>query len=283
MVNFKSYVKHFPKTTLFWKNPIRTNYTEILPFKRLPYNSVELDVAKLPVNDTSEFSTRLWSTIASLRNSDVKAVYLKISILYAHYAPVASMLGFRYHHAEDENATMLLWLPQSDCEVPPYATHHCGVAGAVIKDNKLLVVKETNKLTAGWKLPGGYVNRGEEYSDAVVREVYEETNVKASFSSILTVRHQHNIQFGCSDIYIICKLNPITTEISINHEIETATWMDLNDFKAVNKQPMLDVAIELLKSEYTGLQESIMPSTVPGRKPYRLYHPKNFTSGDSGV
>lgn len=273
MFKLNNVVRRFPQI-IQHKSLTRTNYTDILPFKRLPYNSVEFDVAKLPVNDTAEFSTRLWTTIGSLRNSDVKAVYLKISILYAHYASVASMLGFRYHHAEDDTATMLLWLPQgTDCEVPTYATHHCGVAGAVVKDNKLLVVKETNKITAGWKLPGGYVNRGEEYSDAVIREVFEETNIKATFSSVLTVRHQHNILFGCSDVYIICKLQPISTDITINHEIEKAAWMNIDDFKSSNNNSMLNVVVDLLKNDHTGLKESTLPSTVPGRKPYKLYHP----------
>jgi ADP-ribose pyrophosphatase YjhB (NUDIX family) len=70
---------------------------------------------------------------------------------------------------------MLLWLPETECLVPPYATHHCGVAGALLVDNKILVVKDIGKPRVGWKLPGGYVNLGEEISSAVTREVFEET------------------------------------------------------------------------------------------------------------
>jgi hypothetical protein len=60
-----------------------------LPYKQLPFNSVEIDVDVLPVNDTAEFGTRLWATISKLRSSNVNAMYLKIGMLYAHYIPIA--------------------------------------------------------------------------------------------------------------------------------------------------------------------------------------------------
>lgn len=43
---------------------------------------------------------------------------------------------------------------------------------------------------------------GEEISEAVAREVLEETGVEARFEAIITMRHQHGAAFGRDDLYI---------------------------------------------------------------------------------
>lgn len=246
----------------------------ILPHKDLPFNSAEIEVSTLPINDTSEFTTSMWTTINALKKSGKTAIFLKINLLYSHYAMVAGMLGFRYHHAVDDMATMLLWLPDSECKVPPFSTHHVGVAGAIVHDDKLLVVKETHK-GAQWKLPGGYVSLGEDLDVAASREVLEETGVKSQFDSVLTVRHQHNVQFGQSDIYVICRMNALSTDIIVDQEIDDAKWMALEEFQRDTTHPMLEVVVHMLLHRQEGLQESTMKSTVPGRtRPFKLYHPK---------
>jgi ADP-ribose pyrophosphatase YjhB (NUDIX family) len=217
------------------------------------------------------------------------------------------MYGFRYHHAENEVATLLLWLPANvECKVPPFATHHVGVAGAVIlpddssnnsnssnggnkvtENSKILLVRERSKQAAGWKLPGGYANLGEDFSKAAVREIWEETGIKARFDGVLTVRHSNNIQFGRDDIYVICKMQLESTsasasassgdttsaqKITIDAEIDDAVWMPLGQFKESTKHPMLQKVADLLLKDTKGLTETEMPSPVRGRS-FKLYHP----------
>ena len=92
---------------------------------------------------------------------------------------IHSEMGFKFHHAEGNYSKLLLWLPNTECKVPPFATHHCGVAGVLFHDNHILVVKEKAKVfKPHWKLPGGYVNLNEHFSAAATREVYEETGIK---------------------------------------------------------------------------------------------------------
>jgi ADP-ribose pyrophosphatase YjhB (NUDIX family) len=170
---------------------------------------------------------------------------------------------------------MMLWLKDTPCVVPPYATHHCGIGAVIINDrNQILVVKEHSKLV-GWKLPGGYVNLGEEFGDAAIREVYEETGIKTKFKELLMIRHSHKVQFGMSDVYVICRLEALSTEIRIDQEIEDAQWMDLEVFYQQLNHPMMQAALDMVKQQVPGWKEVTMPSILPGRLPYRVYLPSS--------
>jgi len=208
--------RSFRLARAFSNVPIAAHGAAVLPYKELRYRAVQMDVENLPVSDTSDFSTRLFATLSHLRAERKTTVYLRVGMLYSHFITAASMFGFKYHHAEGDSCSLILWLPDDvPCSVPPFATHHVGVGAVLLNDKQeILVVKEKSKL-AGWKLPGGYVNLGEDIGRAAEREVFEETHIKSRFSSVLSFRHSHNVQWGRGDIYVICKCQPLTTEIKV--------------------------------------------------------------------
>ena len=45
-------------------------------------------------------------------------------------------------------------------------------------------------------MPTGLVHAGEDFTEAVVREVLEETGVKATFDRVLLARQAHGFAFG---------------------------------------------------------------------------------------
>ena len=72
--------------------------------------------------------------------------------------------------------------PDDTCNVPSYAHTLVGVGGMVVdEDNNVLVVQERFRFSNHWKLPGGYVDPGEDIHTAAIREVFEETGVKTKF------------------------------------------------------------------------------------------------------
>jgi 8-oxo-dGTP pyrophosphatase MutT (NUDIX family) len=129
-----------------------------------------------------------WRTMAK------RGVWLKIPIAQAVLIPVATGLGFVFHHAEPDYVMMTHWLP-ADCEstIPPNASHQVGVGAFVINDEgQLLVVQEAVGNTGFWKIPTGLVDAGEHLEDACVRECQEETGIEARFESIVAFRHALN-------------------------------------------------------------------------------------------
>jgi 8-oxo-dGTP pyrophosphatase MutT (NUDIX family) len=123
---------------------------------------------------------------------------------------------------------------------PPYASHYVGAGGVVInEDRELLVVSERYRRRGrgpSYKLPGGALLPGEHVVHGVSREILEETGVKTRFESLVCFRHWHGYRFGKSDIYFVCRLSPLTTEVAKQaEEIEECLWMPVDEYLEADK------------------------------------------------
>ncbi|XP_021920633.1 nudix hydrolase 8 isoform X4 [Zootermopsis nevadensis] len=196
------------------------------------FHGITVDSSKEPC-DVSVFPKKLEASLKHWTEKSFRGIWFKVTLEYADWVPFLAKNEFQFHHAKSGYVMMYRWLPTTEeCNIPPYAHTMIGVGAVVVNDaHEILVVKEKYFLIPHWKLPGGYVEPGEDIGDAAVREVLEETNVKSEFEFLISLRHTHSGMFRCSDIYFVVGLKPVSEEINkCNREIAACEWMKVEDF-----------------------------------------------------
>jgi 8-oxo-dGTP pyrophosphatase MutT (NUDIX family) len=205
---------------------------ELLASSPDQFGGVILDSANLP-DDVAQFTDQLHHSLEAWREAGFRLVWLDVPLERAALVPVAAAAGFFFHHSNDTDVMMVRRLVES-AFVPTHATHYIGVGGVVINDRQeLLVVCERHRRTSRpyYKLPGGALQPGEHLVDAVLREVLEETGVQVHFESLVCFRHWHGYRYGKSDIYFVCRLSPLSQDVSMQaEEIEECFWMPVADY-----------------------------------------------------
>lgn len=105
-----------------------------------------------------------------------------------------------------------------------HATPKMDVRGAVFRDGKLLLVRE--KLDGGWTLPGGWVEVGETPSEAVEKEVWEESGFRTKATKLLAfydrdkqghpphAYHIYKAFFLCEIVGGVAQTSMETTEVA---------------------------------------------------------------------
>ena len=196
------------------------------------FGGVMVSRDELP-QDVAEFTQRLRGSMQTWRADGKRLVWLNVPLEKAQLIPVATTEGFFFHHSNEADLMLVCRLAE-DAFVPTHATHYIGVGGVVINDRQeLLVVCERHRRSSRpyYKLPGGALQPGEHLVDAVLREVLEETGVQAKFESLVCFRHWHGYRYGKSDIYFVCRLSPLSQDVTMQiEEIEECFWMPVADY-----------------------------------------------------
>jgi len=77
----------------------------------------------------------------------------------------------------------------SDCSYVNWGNYSLGVGGVLWNNDKVLLVQRGHNPGKGmWTIPGGYVDQGESIGEAIIREIQEETGIKAKPLSIIGFR-----------------------------------------------------------------------------------------------
>lgn len=248
--------------------------------KKDRYEGITVDSILEPC-DESAFPQTLKESIAKWRDAGARGLWFKVALADSAWVPHLAKSGFRFHHAQASYVMMVCWLPENEvCNIPQYASTTIGVGAIVMNDKRqILVVSEKYRMYTfpHWKLPGGYVEQGEEIVNAAEREVLEETSVRAKFKQMVCFRHGHNFQFGCSDMYFIVALTPEPGQDVLkkcDREIDAVEWMNIDDYlnhPHVHSTNRFFVR-KFLEYEATGISLTYHEDTHPiHKKPYLIY------------
>jgi len=103
------------------------------------------------------------------------------------------------------------------------------VDGIIIKGGEILLVKRKNDPFKGkWALPGGFVEYGEKTEDAVVREVLEETGLKATVYKTIGVYSDPNRDPRGHTITVVYKLDIKGGKLKSGDDASDAKFFDVN-------------------------------------------------------
>jgi 8-oxo-dGTP pyrophosphatase MutT (NUDIX family) len=201
----------------------------LLAFEYNKFNGIIVNSAQLPA-DIDVFLAELSALLDHAKLQKKAVIWLTLSIDLAHFIAIATSQGFTFHNCLPTEVT-LIFKSQAQDFVPFVPTHSLGAGGLVQNSQgEILVIREHGATT--YKLPGGHIELGETIEDAVIREVFEETGIQTTFSTVLGMASTHPYRFGKSNIYIVCKLVPLSTQINIQdtHEIDDAKWILPQDY-----------------------------------------------------
>ena len=218
----------------------------LLPATDDPYGGIIINSAELP-EDVEVFRQQLVRSLASWRSTGKRGIWLKVPIAQAAKIPVATELGFEFHHAEKGYVQLTQWLPKDvPSPLPPNASTQVGVGCIVVnREGQVILVQEGAGPLKGkdtWKIITGLVEQGEDIAAGAMRECLEEVGIRAHFERILGFRHMHGAAFGKGDLFFVCLLRcdeadegkPFKLQAS---EIAKAKWDSFDSFLTQKPYP----------------------------------------------
>jgi ADP-ribose pyrophosphatase YjhB (NUDIX family) len=149
---------------------------------------------------------------------------------YEHLEVLASQILAQYSQISEE-----LFL-QSFLAQEGYATPKVDVRAAVIKENKILLVRESQD--GLWSMPGGYGDINDTPSASAEREVWEESGLRAKARKVIAVFESNHDRapisvFHAYKVIFLCDL--LGGEAKISHETTAV------DFFAADELPPLSL------------------------------------------
>lgn len=109
------------------------------------------------------------------------------------------------------------------------------VAGIVLNDDKILLVKQRVSKDRNWSLPGGRLEKGESLQTAIVRELKEETGYDVEVVKFLYLCEKVTEENTLLHLSFLLKVNGGELTLPTNefdaNPISDVRWVKVNDLK----------------------------------------------------
>lgn len=116
------------------------------------------------------------------------------------------------------------------------------------KDNKILVQERTKTDWPGITLHGGHVEKGENFHDAIIREVKEETGLTLLEPILCGIEEYKQTKDEDRYVILFYKCNKFEGELKSSDEGKIY-WLDRDKLNSVELSLDLDRMIEIMESE----------------------------------
>ena len=113
----------------------------------------------------------------------------------------------------------------------------------VYSGTKVLVQEKIDDDYSGITFPGGHVEKGESFTDAVIREVFEETGLKISSPMLCGIKDWSNDD-GSRYMVLFYKTDKFEGTLSSSEEGEVH-WIELEEMKKMNLADRMDKVLEV--------------------------------------
>jgi len=159
------------------------------------------------------------------------------------------------------------------------------VIAALVRDGEILLIRRRRGDYVGlWGLPGGKIERGEHLSQAALREIAEETGIKAEFEGYIGLVSERLEEDGKPMQHFLlhlCELTPLTTAIAQNSEGELG-WFPCGNIGSI-KDRIIPSDFLIIKKMIAGREGTYYNCVL--RKSENGYELKEFkpASGSDGM
>ena len=121
-------------------------------------------------------------------------------------------------------------------------THFVSVAGLVSNENnEILLIKSPRR---GWEYPGGMVELGETFQDALIREVKEEAGIDVEITGFIGLCK--NVEKDVVNIDFTCKA--IGGKVTTSDESSEVRWVNKEDALSLITFPLTRKRLENMLS-----------------------------------
>ncbi|USQ14050.1 NUDIX hydrolase [Legionella lytica] len=171
---------------------------------------------------------------------------------YTRLREIAAELTVEFTEHEREEIQLRFTLEHG------YATPKLEIRAFVLKENKILLVKERSD--GLWTLPGGWTDINESPSEAVIRETREETGFNVSAVRLLALwdeqKHDHPHHWPHTyKCFFHCDL--ISGEATENIEISAIDFFDLNDLPPLSTPRVTQRQLMRLYEQVTRAEQTL--------------------------